>query len=123
MSRPRLPVANAAPSQLPWGSLVSQEERYIKPIRALPSVIVLTAFTLVISSARDSRVVIDGETANSVRIDDERIVREIRTYGYIPKTSAMKKQISAWSSSTERAGRRKDNSKLVSHSRIKIARS
>ena len=52
---------------------------------------VLAAFMLVISSARDSRVVIDSETANSVRIDDERIVREIRTYGYIPKTSAMKK--------------------------------
>jgi len=76
---------------LPWGSSVSQKGRYIKAIRALPSVIVLAAFMLVISSARDSRVVIDSETANSVRIDDERIVREIRTYGYIPKTSAMKK--------------------------------
>ena len=120
MSGPRLPVAS---SQLPWGSSVRQEGRYIKVIRALPSVIVLAAFLLVISSARDSRVVIDSETANSVRIDDERIVREIRTYGYIPKTSAMKKQIAACSSFTERAGRRKDNSKLVSHSRIKIARS
>ena len=82
MSGPRLPIAS---SQLPWGSSVSQEGRYIKAIRALPSVIVLAAFMLVISSARDSRVVIDSETANSVRIDDERIVREIRTYGYIPK--------------------------------------
>ena len=91
MSGPRLPVVNAASSQLPWGSSVSQEGRYIKAIRALPSVIVLAAFMLVISSARDSRVVIDSETATSVRIDDEGIVREIRTYGYIPKNSKMKK--------------------------------
>ena len=63
----------------------------MKAIRALPSVIVLAAFILVISSGRGSWAEIDSETANSVRIDDERIVREIRTYGYIPKTSAMKK--------------------------------
>ena len=46
---------------------------------------------LVISSTRYSRAEIDGETASSVRIEDEGIVREIRTYGYIPKTSAIKK--------------------------------
>ncbi len=55
-------------------------------IRMLPSAIVLTAIMLVISSARDSHAEIDGATVGTVRISDEGVVREIRTYGYAPNS-------------------------------------
>ena len=96
----------------------------MEAIRALPSIIVLAAFMLVISSARDSRPKFDSATGTTVRIDDEGIVREIRTHDYIPKTSIMEISLfAAWSSSKVRAGRRKDISGLRSHFRINIARS
>ena len=57
----------------------------MKVIRSLPPVIVLAAFMLVISSTRESRAEIDSMTATIVRTDDEGIVREIRTNGYILK--------------------------------------
>ena len=59
----------------------------MKVIRALPSVIVLAAFMLVISSTLCSRAEIDSMMVTIARTDDEGIVREIRTNGYIPKNS------------------------------------
>ena len=59
----------------------------MKVIRALPPVIVLAAFMLVISSTLYSRAEIDSMMVTIVRTDDEGIVREIRTNGYIPKNS------------------------------------
>ena len=96
----------------------------MKVIRSLPPVIVLAAFMLVISSTRESRAEIDSMTATIVRTDDEGIVREIRTNGYIPKNFEMEiRVIAAWSLSIERVGRRKNISRIRSHSRINIAHS
>ena len=96
----------------------------MRVIRALPSVIVLAAFMLVISSTRDSRAEIYSMTATIARTNDEGIVREIRTNGYIPKNSEIEiREIAAWSLSMERVGRRKNISRIRSHSQINIARS